>query len=149
MIMDVLSRWNNYQWNNERFETAFTFLEGLKTDAPDGRTEIDGDNVFCTVQAYETNVWEGQRFESHRLYADIQLLLDGEESILWAPSDALKVVQPYEPDVMFYGLAPTSTELAFSPGIFAVFYPTDAHAPCLQHGSKSTVRKAVVKVRVA
>jgi len=149
MIMDVLSRWNNYHWENERFVKAFKFLETLKTDAAEGRTEIDGENIFCMVQAYETNTWEGRQFESHRQYADIQLVLDGEESILWAPADSLKVVKPYEPDIMFYDLAPASTELVFTSGIFAVFYPTDAHAPCLQHVSKSTARKAVVKVRVA
>ena len=149
MIMDVLSRWKNYNWNNERFEKAFRDVEGLKADAPEGRTEIDGENIFCMVQVYETNTWEGQQFESHRQYADIQLVLDGEESILWAPIESLKVVKPYEPDIMFYDLAPASTELVFTPGTFSVFFPTDAHAPCLQHVSKSTVRKAVVKVRVA
>jgi len=148
MIMDVLSRWGNYQWKNERFEKAFRFLEGLKPNAPDGRTEIDGENIFCMVQAYETKPWEGQQFEAHRQYADIQLVLDGKESILWAPFDTLTVVKAYEPDIEFYDLIPTSTELVLTAGVFAVFFPTDGHAPCLQHKKSLTVRKAVVKVRV-
>jgi len=90
MIMDVLSRWSQYYWLNERIEESFRFLEMLKPDAPDGRHEIDGDNVFCMVQSYETRPRDGQRFEAHRQYADIQMILDGEEAILWAPVDALK-----------------------------------------------------------
>ena len=149
MIMDVLSHWSNYTWLNKRFEEGFRFVEQLKADAPEGRTEIDGENVFCMVQEYETNAWEGQRFEAHRQYADIQMLLTGEESILWAPSETLTVVQPYEPDIEFFDLKPASTELVLTPGVFCVFFPKDAHAPCLKHTTQSTVRKVVVKVRVA
>lgn len=149
MIMDVLARWNNYRWINERFETAFRFLETLKCDAPEGRTEIDGENIFCMVQPYETRAWEGQRFEAHRQYADIQLVLDGEESILWAPVETLTTVQPYEPDIEFFDLTPAPTELVLTPGVFCVLFPPDAHAPCLEHGAPSRVRKAVVKVRIA
>ncbi|HDP34401.1 MAG TPA: DUF386 domain-containing protein [Candidatus Hydrogenedentes bacterium] len=148
MIMDALSRWKSYQLPRDRFEKAFQFLETLASDAPEGRTDIDGETVFCTVQCYETRTWEGQRFEAHRQYADIQMTLEGEESILWAPSDTLTVVQPYEPDIEFYDLKPACTELVLTPNIFCVFFPQDAHAPCLQHIALSKVRKAVVKVRV-
>ena len=35
------------------------------------------------------------------------------------------------------------------PGEFAVFFPQDAHRPCIKsEGSDETVRKAVVKVRL-
>lgn len=148
MIMDFLSRWNQYYWLNERFEESFRFLEMLKSDAQEGRQDIDGDNVFCMVQAYETRQREGHRFEAHRQYVDIQMVLQGEESILWTPVDDLKVVQPYEPDIEFYELAGEPTELVLTPGVFCVLFPQDAHAPCLQHGSDPAVRKAVVKVRL-
>jgi biofilm protein TabA len=149
MIMDALSRWSNYHWLNERFGESFRFLEGLNPDAPEGRTDIDGEDIFCMVQSYETRVREGQQFEAHRQYADIQMALDGEESILWAPVDTLTVRVPYKHDIAFYDLTPAPTELVLTPGVFCVLFPPDAHAPCLQHGRPSTVRKAVVKVRIA
>jgi biofilm protein TabA len=148
MIMDKLQRWNDYPWLNDRFEKAFRFLESLQSDCPEGRTEIDGDNIFCMVQSYETKAWEGQRFEAHRQYADIQMALEGAESILWAPTEILTVVQPYEPDIEFYSLTDGPTELVVTPNVFCVLFPQDAHAPCLQHKSSPTVRKAVVKVRL-
>ncbi|MCK5862889.1 MAG: YhcH/YjgK/YiaL family protein [Candidatus Hydrogenedentes bacterium] len=149
MITDRLSRWSNYGSLNERFAAAFQFIEQLTPDTPEGRTEIDGSTIFCMVEEYETRPWEGQRFEAHREYADIQILLSGEESILWAPVETLTVLQPYEPDIEFYEFLPSSTKLVLTPGIFCVFFPHDAHAPCLQHTVPSTVRKAVVKVRIS
>jgi YhcH/YjgK/YiaL family protein len=146
--MDVLPRWSNYSWS-DNFRKAFAFLQNLKSDAPEGRTEVDGDNVFCMVQCYETRAREGQRFEAHRKYADIQMLLAGEESILWAPADDLKVSVPYEGDAVLFDLIPSPTNLIMTPGVFCVLFPPDAHAPCLQIGKPSNVRKAVVKVRVA
>jgi len=59
------------------------------------------------------------------------------------------VVQPYETDIEFYGLTSAPTELVLTPGVFCVLFLQDAHAPCVQHGNTSTVRKAVVKVRIA
>jgi len=149
MIMDVLSRWSNYSWPGEHFEKAFRFLKELKPDAPEGRTEIDGENVFCMVQCYEARAHEGQQFEAHRKYADIQMVLAGEESILWAPADTLKVSVPYKEDAVLFDLTPSPTELVMTPGVFCVLFPPDAHAPCLQHGKPSSVRKAVAKIRVA
>ena len=149
MIMDMLSRWNAYQWAPENFQKGFRFLETLSPDTPDGRVEIDGETVFCMIQSYDARPWDGERFEAHRLYADIQLLLAGEESILWAPVEDLQEIEAYQPDAAFYALTPTPTELVLTPGIFCAFLPADAHAPCLQHSAPSRVRKAVVKVRVA
>jgi len=149
MIMDVLSRWNHYYWLNERFEESFRFLEMLAPGTPDGRHDIDGDNVYCMIQSYETKSREGQQFEAHRQYADIQMVLEGEESILWAPADGLETVRPYEPDIAFFALTPTPAELVLTPSVFCVFFPQDAHAPCLRHGGITRVRKAVVKVRIS
>lgn len=148
MIMDVLSRWSNYSWPTEHFEKSFRFLKELKPDTPEGRTEIDGDKVFCMIQSYEARPRKGQQFEAHRKYADIQMVLDGEESILWAPADTLKVSVPYEDDAVLYDLTSAPTELVLTPGIFCVFFPPDAHAPGLQHNAPSNIRKAIVKIRV-
>ena len=148
MILDTLENWRKYTWGCDRLVKAFEFLEALDASQPDGRYEIDGDNIFCSVSAYETFPWEGREFEAHRVYADIQYALDGKESILWAPTDTLSVTKPYEPDIEFYSLMPDSTEVVLSKGKFCLLFPQDAHAPCLARGVPAPIRKAVVKVRV-
>ena len=148
MVYDLISNWRYYAWPGERFAAAFSYLESLAADSPDGRVEIDGDNVFCMVQAYETKPRDGARYEAHRDYADIQVLLDGSESVLWAPQNELTVVQPYEPDIEFYALDENPADIVLSPGRFVVLYPQDAHAPCLHHVRQQNVRKAVIKIKL-
>lgn len=148
MIMDRLAHWKRYQWGNSRFETAFRFFETLPPDAPEGRIGLDGDNVFCMIQGYETKPGEEKPFEAHRKYADIQMVLAGAEIILWAPTDSLVVQTPYTDDIEFYAPAPEGASLVLTPGVFCVFHPQDAHAPCLCYRDAATVRKVVAKVRI-
>ncbi|MCP4644176.1 MAG: DUF386 domain-containing protein [bacterium] len=148
MILDTFEHWADYDWRNERMEKAFAWLEAMDDDIADARYDIDGDNIYCMVQTYETRPLEGHKFEAHRQYTDIQYILKGEEKILWAPQPELTVTDPYEPDAELYALIPNATELVLKQGRFSVFYPRDAHAPSLTLKKKSTVRKAVVKIRV-
>jgi YhcH/YjgK/YiaL family protein len=148
MILDLLTHWQQYRWGGERFRLGFKFLESLDPTTADGTYRIDGDNVYCMVQTYETRPRDGHQFEAHRTYADIQYLVRGEESILWAPTSELTVTKPYKPDIEFFALVPSPTDLALMPGRFCVLFPQDAHAPCTIHGAPCTVRKAVVKVKL-
>jgi len=148
MILDVLENWRRYPWDDERFEKAFRFLESLDLSVADGKCAIEGDDVYCMVQTYETRPRDGHKFEAHRVYADIQFMMNGVESILWAPTPELSVVVPYEPDIEFYALTPEPTDIVLSAGRFCVLYPQDAHAPCTIHVAKRSVRKAVIKVRL-
>ena len=148
MILDTLANWKKYAWNLDRFRRGLEYIEGLTPDAPIGTHRIDDDDLYCMVQSYETTPVEGHEFEAHRDYADIQFMLDGEESILWAPRPSLTITKPYKPDIEFYALTPAPTDLVLSAGRFCVFLPDDAHAPCIAHGTPVKVRKAVVKVRL-
>lgn len=148
MIYDLISNWRKYNWPTERFNLGFYHLERLAANTPEGRTEIDGDNLFYMVQYYETKPREELKYEAHRNYADIQILLEGEESILWAPQKELTVVKPYEPDAELYALDKGPADIVLKPGRFCVLFPQDAHAPCAVHGEKQKVRKAVVKIKL-
>jgi YhcH/YjgK/YiaL family protein len=88
-------------------------------------------------------------FEAHRDYIDIQAIIDGEETIGYALTGTLKdVVQPYKPDVEKYSDPKIFTEVKLAKGMFAIFYPHDAHKPCYDyHDGKSSVHKLVVKVK--
>jgi YhcH/YjgK/YiaL family protein len=149
VILDCIEHWKQYIWPNPRFAAGLEFIQTLQATAPEGRYDLDGENLYAMVQTYETRPREGHKFEAHRVYADIQCLLAGEEAILWAPTRGLTVVQPYEPDIEFYALDPGATELVLIPGRFCVLFPQDAHAPCTTHRAPSAVRKAVVKVRLS
>ena len=148
MILDTLDWWKDYNWGNDRFRAAFEYLEKLDPETEDGTYPSDGEDVYCIIQSYETTSEEPRGFEAHRDYADIQYIIGGEESLLWAPAPGLTVVIPYTPDVEGYALIPDPTELVLTPGRFCALFPQDAHVPGVAHGDPCLVRKAVMKVRL-
>jgi len=148
MILDTLDRWNDYGWSSDRFRAAFEYLEKLDPETEDGTYPIDGEDVYCIIQSYETTSEDPRGFEAHRDYADIQYIISGEESLLWAPTPELTVVMPYTPDFEGFALVPNPTELVLTRGRFCSLFPQDAHAPGVAHGDPCSVRKAVVKVRL-
>jgi YhcH/YjgK/YiaL family protein len=114
---------------------------------PDGRHLIDGERLIAMPQRYETRLASAGRWESHRRYIDIQHILQGEELMGWANTSVLKVAEPYDParDVTFHEGA--GSLIHVPAGYFAIFYPEDAHMPCLAVNERPTpVRKIVLKV---
>jgi YhcH/YjgK/YiaL family protein len=87
-------------------------------------------------------------FEAHKDYIDIQAIIDGEETIGYALTETLEVVEPYKPDVVKCSDPDIFTEVKLAKGMFAIFYPDDAHKPCYDYrDGKSNVHKLVVKVK--
>jgi YhcH/YjgK/YiaL family protein len=128
----------------------FLRLRGIH-DLPDGKVEIEGDNVFAIIQRYETQEADTPKFEYHRKYIDVQYLASGEEIIGWAPVERMTITDPYdaEKDVAFGTMATGKwTPVYLQAGQAAVFWPDDGHAPKLAAGAPSAVMKIVVKVAV-
>ena len=83
--------------------------------------------------------------DTARLYADIQIALTQGETIDVAPVATLGDWDEYnqQSDIVFTGDTAPCVELPLHKGTFAVFFPWDAHKPCLGEG---TTKKIVVKV---
>ena len=149
MIFDSLPTSSLYNRLSLNFEKAFGFL--LQADLnsfPLGKHDIDGDNVFAIVSEYTTKPLSEARWEAHQAYADIQLLLAGEEKIGCAPLASMQVTETYnaEKDILF--LAGEGDYITVRPGVFAVFFPHDAHQPGVAKGMPQVVKKVVVKVKM-
>ena len=148
MILDTLTRSASYHALHPAFARAFEFLRGASLGSlAAGRHEIDGDRMFVLIDHKQGKGREGARLEAHRRYIDIQLTFEGLEEIGWAP---LATCRPpaggfdAEKDIAFFDDRP-STWLGVPPGLFAIFFPEDAHAPL---GGRGLLKKAVVKVAV-
>jgi len=152
MIFDRLDKLNSYKGISKNLDTAIDYL--VKNDAgklPEGKHPVDGDRVIVQVMSYETKDPAAGKYEAHRKYIDIQLVLDGKESC-WATS--LENLQPSEPfiedrDLGFYkNAAVPEAFLPLTPDVFAIFFPHDAHKPSCDFEGKRRLRKVVVKVAV-
>lgn len=75
-------------------------------------------------------------------------MASGVESMGYAPIGSLTVTQPYADDKDCMLLAGTGDFVTAAAGTFVVFFPEDAHMPCLACGAPQAVCKVVVKVAV-
>ena len=150
MIHDTLKNARYYGNLHEGIRKGLDFLLSYDPATPDGRVDIDGNNVFALVQSYQTTTTGEKRFEAHRVHADIQYLASGDETIVSAPLARLKAVTAYdaEKDCTLFADIPDAISLILHPGDFAIFLPEDGHKPGCHHGGPSAVRKVVVKVRL-
>jgi YhcH/YjgK/YiaL family protein len=139
-----------YYKNKDRWEKAFHFLATNDLENIDlGKHELEGDSLFVNIQVYTTKNEEDTRFEAHRKYADIQYLISGEEKIGLATLEKATITEPYnsENDVAFMTAEQNIYRLA-TPECFFLFFPGDAHRPCVKADENMTVRKVVVKVLI-
>lgn len=149
MIFDQCAFMHRYAGLGPNFETAVKFLSGRTLDsfAP-GKLTIDGAKVYASVR--ETDLTgRPERWEAHRRYADIQILLEGSEAILYSPDAPPEPSVPYDEarDVLFYeGIRGVRCPL--KPGDFMIFFPGELHAPDRPEGSCRNSKKLVVKVLV-
>lgn len=151
MIQDTLSHAALYECLNSRFAKAFAFLRTVDGTQALGRHDIDGDHCFALVQTYETKPVEKAKFEAHRKYIDVQFVYSGRETILWAPLSAMKeetMAYDETKEAALWKLVPDVTPLHLSAGHFAILFPHDAHAPCVEWEQPGQVFKVVVKVAV-
>lgn len=150
MIYDTFENAGLYFKANEPFRQALDFAASFDLSQPDGRYEIDGDNLFAIVMSYETKATEELKFEAHKKYADMQLLLHGEEFMDVSLSKDLPVEKTYseEGDCALFKAPEAVSSVLLRPGYFAVAYPEYLHQPGRMVKAPSKVRKMVVKVRV-
>jgi YhcH/YjgK/YiaL family protein len=130
MILDSLAAAGEYEALGTGIALGLAYLRGFDPDTPDGRYELDGDDLFALVQTYDTAPATEKRFEAHRRYLDIQHVSAGTD------------------DIVFFQEPGVSSSFLLRAGDFAIFHPGDAHKPGCMAGGKTQVKKVVVKVRL-
>ena len=151
MIFDTLKNIGCYRGLSANMDRAIETLLNTDFSALEaGRYEVDGDNVFFMIQEPQLKEEEEALYEVHRKYADIQLALTDGEVILALPIGQIEEWQAFDEakDIGFSANAEPGIPLEMKKDCFAVFFPQDAHMPCLRGGDEKKCRKAVVKVKL-
>lgn len=148
MIVASLADSAQYEALHPLFSQAFEYLKKNDlTNAPAGKTVLDGDKLFIAVSDVNGKTPEAARLETHNKYIDIQLPLTAPETMGYLPlGNCVSSPDGYnaEKDITFFTDKP-SAYVTVQPGQFAIFFPHDGHAPCIGEGS---IRKVVVKILV-
>lgn len=112
-----------------------------------GKYELDGNKVFVLIDSYCTSL-EEKKWEAHRRYIDIQLVVKNCEKMGYAPLQQMEQVSDYdqENDLIFY--KGKGSFFIVNPGTFVIFFPHDVHMPGIAVDKPEIIKKIVIKIRV-
>ena len=140
----------NYAHLGSAFARAFKDLaDGVPANLPVGKHQIIPGKMWYSVSEPATKPVSDVPFEAHNEFIDIQMTLSGEELICCAPLASLTPTSDYDAEEEIQFFSGEGLRLDCTGGMFAVFFPQDAHQPCTAVGEPSRVRKVVVKIHVS
>ena len=97
---------------------------------------------------YETLPEEETIFEAHEKYADIHMMISGEEKMGVSDVSLLTITKEDKEADYVLGNGPTENYVTLKPGAALIVFPEDAHKVKIMADSAEHVRKAVGKVLV-
>lgn len=153
MIVGKLKDAADYRGIHPMLDKALDYLndEFLNTVGTES-THMEGQDLYATLNLFETLPDDALFFEAHRNYLDIHVPLSGEERMDIAytpdlcPDDAVS-----KPENDFYAFSdkdPEHQSIVLRHGDFLVAFPSDAHRVKGQVSGPSDVRKVVFKIKL-
>lgn len=147
MIIDKFENLDKYVSLNPLFAQAVEFLKStdLLTHETGSVVLKEGQLKVNFVMAHPKEK-ENAKIETHNKFIDIQIPLTGAELMGYSPrTDLPEETYNTKDDITFYkGFA--SDYFLLKPGMFAIFFPQDGHAPAI---TQNEIKKVIVKVAVS
>ncbi len=149
MIIDTIQNASKYFSVHPLFAKAFEYINTTDlANAPDGKSDItEGLKAIFSNKTGVSAAASVAKFECHNHHIDIQLCINGTETIGWKPREKCKVENGgYNPekDVQLYNEQP-DMYFQLTNGQFVIFFPEDVHAPMI---GEADIKKLVIKVKL-
>ena len=148
MIYDT---WENFAGDLSEVIPALKPLKSLFPALRDKSFEelksADFSPLYLRFVEYETKPAEEILFEAHIKYWDLQIVVEGEEYIGYAPLETLTESVPYDEknDIAFY--CGDGLDFKLCRGVAVLLAPWDAHRPgAIVGDTSSNIKKVVVKL---
>lgn len=146
MVIDTLDNLSKYESLNPLFKDVVEFLKNNDLNAlEEGKHQIKGGDLFLNITTAKGKTPEEAVMETHNKMIDIQIPLSVSETYGYSPACTLPVAEYNEvkditkiPDVV------ADSYVTCRPGMFAIFFPQDGHAPCISE--EPCIKKAIFKV---
>jgi len=143
-----LPRYSNIPY----LEDILKFIKGNDLfKLADGDYDILGKDLYIRVMHYQTEPTEKRKFEAHRFFSDLQIILTGTEKIQIATSDERSIISDYDQlnDVQFFSTPlPTISDVNIEKDQFVFFSPGELHRPmCDRETVSGPVFKIVFKIK--
>lgn len=149
MIVDTIQNASKFFSIHPLFKKAFEYIGQTDlVNAPDGKLDIaEGLKAIFSNKTGMTAEASVAKFECHNKHIDIQLCINGIETIGWKPREKCVTENGgynSEKDVQLYNEQP-DMYFQLTNGQFAIFFPEDVHAPMIGEGE---IKKLVIKVKI-
>lgn len=151
MILDTIDNAQFYFNLSGFVKTGLEFLQNQKnlSGLPEGKIEIDGENVFALVQNYDTKDFDERRWEAHRKYFDIQFVVKGTEVIKVSQKSTMKPNTDYNSEGDYQLFTGHGSAIELTENQFILLSPEDVHQPGLMiNNNPQSVKKIVLKVLI-
>ncbi len=146
MVLDTIENLEKYVGMNPLFADVVKFIkENDLLALEEGKHYIKDKDLFVNITTAKGKTKEEAVMETHKNMLDIQIPLDADETYGYIPLEEMPDAEyNAEKDVTKYpGLMGTSY-VTCRPGMMAIFFPQDGHAPCI---ATQPVKKAIFKVK--
>ena len=147
MIIDKVENLEKYASINPLFPKVVEFLKAndLNQIEP-GKYEIEGKDLFVNIQVAKGKTPAEAVIETHNKMIDIQIPLSDAETFGYTQRDQLPDAEyNEEKDITKIPDLAADSYLTCMPGMMAIFFPQDGHAPCI--AGVPEIKKAIFKVK--
>ena len=149
MIIDTIDQLKKYTSLHPLFAEADAYIRSISLEEQaSGTVNVsEGLKAIFSNAPGKTKESSVQKFECHDKNIDIQVCINGKETMGWKPRE--NCISPngdYNPDkdVRFFHDEPDMF-FQLSSGQFVIFFPEDVHAPMIGDGD---IKKLVIKVKI-
>lgn len=150
MIVTEINNLSTYVGVNPYFERLINFLKTVDLGSlPEGKIDIEGDELFGNCFSYVADGQPGDFFETHRKYLDIHLVLENTEDMAVSSVKSTTVSQPYnkENDIELYE-GKVEQLIHLKSGECLITFPEDLHQPKVRVNDLP-LKKVVFKVAIS
>ena len=147
MIIDKIENLKMYESVNPLFAKVVEFLaqnDLNKLEA--GKHEIVGKDLFVNIQMAKGKTPDEAVIETHNKMIDIQIPITAAETFGYTQREQLPEVEyNAEKDITKIPDLAADSYVTCQPGMMAIFFPQDGHAPCI--AGVPEIKKAIFKVK--
>ena len=149
MIIGSLTQTKRFEILHPDFKKVFEYVRsGNWQQVTAGKIILEEDKIWVNVDEVTGKSREAAKLEAHNRFIDIQIPLLQEETFGWEERGRLAMEEEegyqVQNDIPFYQERP-ALYFTLPVGDFVIFFPEDAHAPCIGNGK---MKKMVVKVKL-
>ena len=147
MIIDTLDNLEKYAALNPLFPKVVEFLKANDlSKMADGKYEIEGKDLFVNITTTKGKTPDEAFIETHNKMIDIQIPITAAETYGYTQRELLPDVEyNAEKDITKIPDLVADSYVTCQPGMMAIFFPQDGHAPCI--AGVPEFKKAIFKVK--